>query len=233
MHISARFEALRYEVRIIGPLLFAIPLLVALALTGFATLLDIRHVSRDFTTQLVIASLEAMLPLTAGILLSTVAPHDDAIEVQLTLARPYRFTAISRFILLLCWTMLVEGLAVVALQRTLPWVFTGAHMTQQLTWLAPMLWLAASGILLALLMRNRSSSVAVLGCIWVCQLVFHGYFALYGWTQPWFLFATLFTPSASFWLANRIELIATAAGLALLAWAYLHNTEWRFLGEEK
>ena len=233
MHISARFEALRYEIRIMGPLLFAVPLLVAVGLAGLATLLDLRHVSRDFIAQLVTAIFEACLPLTAGILLSAVAPHDDAIEVQLTLARPYRFIALSRFALLLCWTVLVEALAALALRGTLPWVFAGPHMAQPLTWLAPTLWLAATGILLALLMRNRSSSVAVLGCIWVCQLVFHGYFAFYGWAQAWFLFATLFVPNASFWLANRIELIVTAAGLALLVWGYLHNSEWRFLGEEK
>ncbi|MGZ3667861.1 MAG: hypothetical protein ACXVDA_25630 [Ktedonobacterales bacterium] len=233
MHISARFAALRYEIRIIGPLLFAVLLLVAVGLTGFAILLDIRHVSRDFIAQLVTATLEACLPLTAGILLATAAPHDDAIEVQVTLARPYRITALSRFTLLLGWTVLVEALALIALHSALPWVFAGPRMAQPLTWLAPTLWLATSGVLLALLMRNRSSSIAVLGCIWVCQLIFHGYFASYGWAQPWFLFATLFTPSASFWLANRVELIATAAGLAVLAWAYLHNTEWRFLGEEK
>lgn len=233
MYISARLAALRYEIRIIGLLLFAVPLLVAVALTGFATLLDIRHVSRDFIGQLVTASLEACLPLTAGILLASVAPHDDAIEVQVTLACPYRFTALSRFILLLGWTALVEALALIALHSTLPWVFAGLHMTQQLTWLAPMFWLATTGALLALLMRNRSSSIAILGCIWVCQLIFHGYFASYGWMQPWFLFATLFTPDASFWLANRIELIATATAFALLAWAYLHNSEWRFLGEER
>ncbi len=233
MHISTRVEALRYEIRIIGPLLFVVPLLVAVGLTGFATLLDLRHVSRDFIAQLVIATLEACLPLTAGILLSTAAPHDDAIEVQLTLARPYRLTALSRFALLLCWTLLVEALAVMALRTTLPWAFAAPHMSQPLTWLAPTLWLATSGTLLALLMRNRSSSVAILGCIWVCQLIFHGYFASYGWMQPWFLFATVFTPQASFWLANRIELIVTAMGLALLAWTYLHNAERRFLGEER
>ncbi len=233
MHISARVKALRYEIRIIGPLLFIVPLLVAVGLTGFATLLDLRHVSRDFIAQLVIATLEACLPLTAGILLSTAAPHDDAIEVQLALARAYRFTALSRFALLLCWTLLVEALAVLALRGALPWAFSGPHMTQPLTWLAPMLWLATSGALLALLLRSRSSSVAILGCIWVCQLIFHGYFASYGWMQPWFLFATVFTPQAPFWLANRIELIVTAVGFALLAWGYLHNTEWRFLGEEK
>lgn len=233
MHTSARLEALRYEIRIIGPLLFAVPLLVAIGLSGFATLLDIRHVSRDFIAQLVTASLEACLPLAGGILLATVTPHDDAIEVQLALARPYRFTALLRFALLLGWTVLAETLALLVLRVTLPWVFGGPHMTQPLIWLAPTLWLAASGVLLALLMRNRSSSIAILGCIWVCQLVFHGYFAFYGWTQPWFLFATLFTPGAPFWLANRIDLIATAAGLALLVWGYLHNSEWRFLGEEK
>ena len=34
-------------------------------------------------------------------------------------------------------------------------------------------------------------------------------------------------------LLNFKAPLLLALGLALLAWAYLHNTEWRFLGEEK
>jgi ABC-type nickel/cobalt efflux system permease component RcnA len=46
------------------------------------------------------------------------------------------------------------------------------------------------------------------------------------------LFATLFTSNASFWLANRLELIASALVLLVAAWWFLRHAEWRFFGEE-
>jgi hypothetical protein len=63
-------------------------------------------------------------------------------------------------------------------------------------------------------------------------LALHSYFALNAWTQPWFLFATLYTPDAAFWWANRIELMLTALVVFLAVWYYLRNTEWRFRAEE-
>src|SRR5262249_48564958 len=99
-------------------------------------------------------------------------------------------------------------------------------------WVAPLLWLAAAGALLALLLRSRATAGAVLGALWIAQLALHSYFATYAWTQPWFLFATLYAPDAAFWWANRIELILTALAAFLAVWYYLRNTEWRFRAEE-
>ena len=118
------------------------------------------------------------------------------------------------------------------LHAIVPWVFSNPIVEGQLTWLSPLLWLAAVGTLLALLMHSRVASGAVLGCIWIMQLTFHGYFVTYGWVQPWFLFATLFTPGTSFWLTNRIELLLTALVLFIVIWWCLRNTEWRFRAED-
>jgi hypothetical protein len=232
MNPIPRLAALRHELRVLGPLLFAVPLLAALGFGGLVGALDARNTSHDFLAQLLTAILEACLPLTAGILIATVAARDPALEVQLSLPTPYRRTALRRFALLLGWTILVEAATALALQLTLPWAQPKLGVWYVLLWLAPTLWFAAAGGLLALLMRSRATAGALLGSIWVAQLVFHGYFALNSWTRPWFLFVTLFAPGASYWLANRVELIVTAAVVSLGVWGFLFNTEWRFRGEE-
>ena len=225
-------DHLRYEVRILGPLLFLVPLALALAFAGMTALLFAGNVVHSFIANLLIAALEACLPLAIGIVLATVAVQDSALELLLTLPATYRGILFLRFALLLGWTLLVELVATLVLYAVLPWVPVQPLLAGQLAWLAPALWLAGAGVLLSLLLRSRASSGALLGCIWLFQLVFHGYFAQYNWTRPWFLFATLFTPTASFWLSNRLELIATALLLLAAAWWFLRNPERRFFGED-
>ncbi len=225
-------DHLRYEVRILGPVLFLIPLAEASGFAGLTIMLIVGNVVRSGIAALLIAVLEACLPLTAGIVLSTIAVQDASLELLLTMRTSYRWIVFLRFALILGWTLLVELLATLALYAELPWVPVKPLVTFQLTWLAPSLWLAGAGILLALVLRSRTSSGAILGCVWLFQLLFHGSFALYGWMQPWFLFATLYTPDASFWLANRLELIATALVLLAAAWWFLRNPERRFFGED-
>ena len=226
------FEHLRYEMRILGSVLFLIPLALALAFAGMTMLLFIGNVEHGFIASILIASIEACLPLALGIILATVAVQDSALELLLTMPAAYGKILFLRFALLALWTLLIELLATLALYTALPWIPTKPWLVGQLTWLAPSLWLAGASTLLALLLRSRTSSGAILGCLWIVQLTFHGYFAQNSWTQPWFLFATLFTPSAPFWLVNRLELLATALGLFIAAWWFLRNPERRFFGED-
>ncbi len=232
MKILWQLERLRYEIRITGVFLFTLPLLFAASMAALAELLQIGHVNQTFINYVLIASLEACLPLITGIVAATVATQDPAIELQLTVPLPYRITAFSRLTLMLIWTALIALLSTLALHSIIPALFPTSLAQEQLIWSAPMLWFTAIGAILALLMRNRTTSSAILGCLWVMQLVFHGYFLATGWTRPWFLFTTLYTPTASFWLSNRIELILTALGVFIATWLYLHNNEWRFFGED-
>ncbi len=225
-------DHLRYEVRILGPVLFVIPLALAMVFAGLTLLLLVGNVLHAGIAALLIAALEACLPLTAGISLATVAVQDASLELLLTLPVAYRRIVFLRVALLLGWTLLVELLATLALYAELPWVPVKPLVSGQLIWLAPSLWLSGAGILLALVLRSRTSSGAILGCVWIAQMVFHGYFTNNVWMQPWFLFATLYTADASFWLANRLELIATALFLLAAAWWFLRNPERRFFGED-
>lgn len=232
MNTVWRLDRLRYEVRILGPVLFLVPLALAVLFAGLTVMLFIGSVVHSFIASLLIAGLEACLPLTAALLLSTVAVQDSSLELLLTMPTTYRRIAFLRFALLLGWTLLVELLATLALYAFLPWVPVKPWLVGQLTWLAPSLWLAGAGILLSLLLRSRASSGAILGCLWIFQLTFHGYFAQNGWTRPWFLFATLYTPGAPFWLTNRLELTITALVLLAAAWWFLRSPERRFFGED-
>ncbi len=232
MHTVLHVDRLRHEVRILGPVLFLIPMAIAVAFVGITVMLFVGNVVHSFIASMLTAALEACLPLAVGIILSTVAVQDDSLELLLTMPAAYRKIAFLRFALILAWTLLVELLAALALFVFLPWIPVKPLEAFQLMWMAPSLWLAALGILLALVMRSRVSSGAILGSIWIFQLTFHGYFAQNGWTQPWFLFATLFTTNAPFWLANRLELIITAFVLFAASWWFLRDPERRFYGED-
>lgn len=232
MNTVLHLDHLRHEVRILGPVLFLAPLALAVVFVGLTVMLFVGNVVHSFIASLLIAALEACLPLSVGIMLSTVAVQDSSLELLLTTPTAYRWIAFLRFALILGWTLLVELLATLALFVFLPWVPVKPLEAFQLTWLAPSFWLASAGILLALVLRSRASSGAILGCIWIFQLTFHSYFAQNGWTRPWFLFVTLYTPGAQFWLANRLELIVTALVLLAAAWWFLRNPERRFFGED-
>jgi hypothetical protein len=222
----------RGEIRILGFPPALLLTCVAISSIGFATPLRARNVNPDFISALLIATLEAFLPLAAGIVVTTIAARDDAIEVQLSLATPYYATVARRVALILAWSIATEFAATLAIGALFPSTLTKSGFDAVLLWLAPTLWLSAVGMTLALLLRSRATAAAILGVIWVVQLAFHGYFAGYDWTRPWFLFATLYTPSATYWRSNRLELIATAVAGLVVSWIYLHNSEWRFHGED-
>ena len=232
MNTFPRLDYLRHEVRILGPLLFLIPLALVATFAGLTALLFVGNVVHSFIVLLLTAALEACLPLAAALILANVAVQDASLELLLTMPTVYRRIAFLRFALILGWTLLVELLATLALYTFLPWATVEPLLSGQLAWLAPSLWLAGAAILLALLLRSRASSGAILGCIWLMQLTFHSYFALYNWARPWFLFATLFNPGASFWLTNRLELLAGALALLAAAWWFLCSPERRFFGED-
>jgi hypothetical protein len=131
------------------------------------------------------------------------------------------------------FTALLEAAAVLALAHAWPWALSQDGIAYLLAWLPTLLWFGGWGAVLALLLRSRAASVAILGVAWVVELTFHSVFAHYGWTTPLYIYATMFSPTASFWLANRLELLATAALLFAAVWLYLGNAEWRLRGEDR
>ncbi len=232
MRITTRLRALGYEARNVGLSSLAMPLLVLAGFGGLAGLLLLGKTQHQSVADLLTAALEAGVPLAAGVVAAGLLVQDASIELQLSLPTAYYWTATRRFALALAATALVEVAATVALGQAAPWTLHETGGAAQLMWLAPVVWFAGTGAVLALLMRSRAAAGAALGGIWVAELVFHDYFLAHNWAHPWLLFLSLYAPAADFWLANRLELIGIGAALLLLAWLYLHNAEWRFRGEE-
>jgi len=223
-----------YELRIMGIWVILIPPLTILTFVLLGLMLTIMQVDHLRISQVFTASLEMVLPLSAGLLTASIVSYDTAIELQLTMPKTYRLTTFFRLGLIIVWTSCIALFSSVFMYHLRFWrvpsqVETWKVLPQfiigQLTWIAPLLWLVGVGFSLALCIRNRSASSALLGGIWMIEAIFYGYFAFTDWLKPLFLFPTTLDPTMSFWLSNRIVLLVTASVLLLLDWFLLRNTE--------
>jgi len=225
----------RHEVRVMGPWLLALPLFVACLFAVAVAMMGLKGAPQVNISNMAIAGIEGAVPLVAGIGAAWITTQDSALELQLSLPVPYRLTVWRRMALLLIWSALIEVLAVILVVVFWPWMLpVGSPVEYLLVWLAPLLWFTAWGAGLALALRNRVASVALLGVVWVAELLFHETLATHGWTQAVFVFATMFDAGTSFWGTNRAELVGTAVFLLFAIWWYLGNSEWCWLrGEER
>jgi hypothetical protein len=232
-------DRLRYEIILMGKRTILTPILTIVGGALLAELLYILHTNPARTLS---ACLEIILPLAASVLVATITSQDDAIELQLTMPKKYAVTALDRLVIIVSWTIcnaLFFSISIFALKlayvpqpslaSSLPLLF----LIGQLTWLAPLFWFAAVGLCLALLLRSRSASGALLGGIWIIEIIFKDYIAATNWLHPVFLFPTTLLPLVGFipsdlfnlWLTNRFELIGTALVLLLVGWLLLRNPE--------
>ena len=223
-----------YELRIMGKWVILIPPLIILTFALLGEILTIMQVSYLRISQVLTASLEMVLPLAAGLLTTTIVSYDAAIELQMTMPKTYRITAFVRLSLIIAWTSclaLFSSVLVYHLRfwrvpsQVETWKVLPQFLIGQLTWIAPLFWFVGVGFSLALLIRSRSASSALLGGIWMIEAILYGYFAIINWLKPLFLFPTTLAPGISFWLSNRIELLITALILLLLDWLMLQNSE--------
>ncbi len=219
-------DRFRYELRILGwrvgtPAL-AVLIGSALVAVGIATL-------TDFLT----ATIEMLLPLSAGIISAMLLTQDVCMELHLTLPAPFARTALRRFGLVLAWTALCAWLGASSLftlnlwrvpAQIQAWPPLARYLGEQLVWIAPLLWLAAIGLGLALVLRNPTASAALIGGIWIVETFAASFFTAV-WLHPVFLFPTTFAPFVDFWLTNRLELIVTGLFLVPLCRILLGNTE--------
>ena len=223
-----------YELRIMGKWVILIPPLIILTFALLGEILTIMQVGHLRISQVLTASLEMVLPLAACLLTTTIVSYDSAIELQMTMPKTYRITAFVRLSLIIAWTSclaLFSSVLVYHLRfwrvpsQVETWKVLPQFLIGQLTWIAPLFWFVGVGFSLALLIRSRSASSALLGGIWMIEAILYGYFAIINWLKPLFLFPTTLAPGISFWLSNRIELLITALILLLLDWLMLQNSE--------
>jgi len=232
-------DRLRYELQLMGKRVILTPILVMLGFAAFAGLLAYLHV---MPARFLSGGLEMILPLSAGVIVATVINHDPAIELQLTMPRKYDVTGIRRLGLIAAWTAIIAVLSsfiISLLQLTFEpaqlksWSAPLQLLANQLTWLAPLLWLVAVGLCLAMLTRSRSASGAIMCGIWLIEILFKDYFASTSWLKPVFLFPSTLTPGIDFWLTNRIEVIVIALVLLPPGWLLLRNPEGLLKGSSE
>lgn len=226
-------DRLCYELRLLGKSVWLTPLLVVAGLALLLTIVN-RGVTATTMARSMGASLEILLPMAAGIVVATIATHDRAIELQLTMPRRYHRTANARLLFIILWSaavaLLTSALLLVLGHWRLPtqiasWSQPWQFLAWQLTWLSSMLWLVAFGLVLSLLVRSRSASGALIGVFSFFQIMFHGAFDTTDFLHPVYLFPLTFAPGADYWLANRFELFGMAVVLLALAWFLLRRPE--------
>ncbi len=174
MSAASSLEAARYEARIVGLWVLALPAFVAGLFTIAAGMMAFKQAQHIDIQHMVMTGMEGALPLVAGIGVATIVAHEPALELQLSMPLPYRRVALVRCGLLLALTVFIEGGVIFVLARAWPWALSKDGGAWLLAWLPTLLWFAGWGALLALLLRSRAASAAILGVIWVIELAFHG-----------------------------------------------------------
>lgn len=240
------FARLRYEVRAVGWGNLGLPFLVATVFIGFSLLAayDVAKgwswqsaVTHDYLAQGLLYLLEFGLPPVAGLAAAYLIDNNPARELHLSLPSSYRATMLRRLAILTLWLALICGGGVLVMQAGGYWVAPQHAPANQLTWLAPLLWFINGGAMLSLLLRSRVASSAVLGMLWIAELLFRGYFLHDTLLQKVYAFLTLATlkqgpaPNASYWLSNRLTLLAIA-GIFLIALLILLRQNEALLGQE-
>ncbi len=239
---SAFLRRIGQELRILGALNLLAPLIVAAIYLGFSLIVGYATLhnsgspadARFQAARGLLALLENGLPLIGGLLAAFVVGSDPAIELHLAAATPYRFTAGLRLALIILWTTLCTGGAALVITAAGYWLAILQSLSigeSILLWLAPLLWFIGAGATLALLLRSRAASGALLGMVWIAQFIFKPQFLQNGVLERVYLFLTEEAGVPSYWLANRLILLAIALALLGLTMLLLGRSESLLGGE--
>ncbi|MDQ7904393.1 hypothetical protein RB614_07635 [Phytohabitans sp. ZYX-F-186] len=216
----------RYEVRRAGWAALLTPPVATAALLLLA-LLD----GGDDTDRTLLAALEMVLPLAAGVGAASLVGRDPAVELQLTVPTSYRSTLLRRLAVTLGWAALLAVLVAGILLATGGMPQERGALSGQLVWLAPTVWLGGLGFLAGAAFRSPAAAGGLVTTWWIVQQVFPGLLQGRDWSRTLYLFETTRGAVPEGWAANRLTLVATALVLAGLGWALLGRAE-RLLREE-
>jgi len=240
------FDRLYYEIRLLGKRALLTPIILVLGFVALAFVLQARQVDPART---LLGGIEMMLPIAVGTTIGTVVAQDPALELHLTVAHRYHMTGMLR---LLCILSLAIALALIYINSLailhmlyLPlfmqnWSPLAVFIQIQLIWLAPLLWCLSIGFCFSLLLQSRTAGVALLGGIWIAEIVFKDFIAGNNWLRPILLFPfTLVGYPAThasqadynlYFLNTRFDLIGMALVFFFLGWLLLRNTEHMLKG---
>lgn len=235
------FDRVYYEIKLLGKRALLTPIILLLAFVVLSFILQNRQVDPART---LLGGIEMMLPIAVGAIIGTVIAQDPALELQLTLARKYPQTAMLRLLCILSLSIMLALIYINSLAALhmlyMPlfmqqWSSLAVFVQIQLLWLAPLLWCLAVGFCSSLLLQSRTAGVALLGSIWIVEIIYKDFIASSVWMRPFLLFpATLLaypathvsqTDYATYIFNTRIDLLGMAVVIFVLGWLLLHNTE--------
>ena len=181
-----------------------------------------------------VGTLEMLLPLAAGVGAGSLIGHDPVAELAASCRTGYPATLLRRLVVSLTWITVLAVLASAALVATGWWDrWPPAHapLPGQLTWLSPVLFLAALGFLVGALLRNPGAAAGVVAVVWIIQQVLNDLLLSSPATRLLNLFATTRGGQPEDWTANRLVLLGVAAVFFLVAWGVLTTSEAIVAGE--
>ncbi|GAA3455007.1 hypothetical protein [Dactylosporangium matsuzakiense] len=180
--------------------------------------------------RLLLAGLEAVVPLALAMAAVSVMVRERLRELHLSLPVPHTATLARRL------ALVAGGAAVLCLAGTAALVAvdgTGGPGggPAALIWASPAVFLGGLAVLVTVATRSAAVAATAVGLLWLGEQLFAGLFAVHRWLHPFFMFATLRGGSDRSWLANRLTLLAAGALFLAVAALLLHRPE-RLLDEE-
>src|SRR5512133_1213782 len=173
-----------------------------------------------------VAYLGTALPLVGGILAAYAVLEDPALELQFATPRPV-------------WQMLAERIGMILVITSLC-AFTyqavlvliqvdlaplGGFWARQLAWLVPSLAAVSLGCACAFANRQGTGGAAVIGMLWIMQIILRDWFL----TSPWVRYILLLMgsnyPENPALGANQLTLLSLSVLLLLASWALLRRQE--------
>ncbi len=173
-----------------------------------------------------VAYLGVALPLVGGILSAYAVLDDPALELQFATPRPV-------------WQMLAERIGMILVITTLC-AFTyqamlvliqvdlaplGGFWARQLAWLAPTLATVSLGSAVAFANRHGTGGAAIIGLIWIMQVILRDWFLMSPWARYTLLLMGSNYPENPALRANQATLISLSILLLLASWALLRRQE--------
>ncbi|GCE10221.1 hypothetical protein [Tengunoibacter tsumagoiensis] len=234
-------DRLWYELKLGWRVIVGVPM-CAMGIVVLFTLLQ--YFLHQSVTRTWLSGLEMFLPLSAGIVATSLLSQDKAIELQLTMPRSYGTTNSLRLGIIFVWSALLACCCLIGIELNtllpLPafqqsWTPMARVATLQLLWLAPLLFFLSLGFCLALIIQSRTASGALLGGIWLVAILFVDTIASVPWLRPFLLFpSTLLTFPLEhvsqthftlYWWNTRWDQLVLSLLFFIAAWLLSQNTE--------
>ncbi|HEX4204185.1 MAG TPA: hypothetical protein VHZ51_08320 [Ktedonobacteraceae bacterium] len=232
-------DRLRYELQLLGKKVILPPILLVI---GYILMAILLHYLKTNPSRFLESGPEMIMPMIVGMFAGNVITYDPALELQLTMPRKYQWTGLLRLLLIIVWTACIACLFLnTSAGLNLEYMFLPIHpgealprlIMRQLVWLAPLLWCVGLAFCFGLLMKSRAAGAALLGGIWIAEIIFKDYIAANSWLRPVMLFPTTLVLPATvipqgwydMWLSSRYEVIGTGLILIFVGWLFLRNPE--------